>query len=288
MRLGWLAGSISALAVLAILVVYAGSELTLARRYPGHPERLVRPSPQAIADAPRQARLLGCPACHGPGLRGNAMYEETGIGSITAPNLPLLIRDRTDGQIAAAIRQGRAPDGRGLLVMPAGLFSRLGDEEVAALIAWIRGLPAAGPRPPPTRLTMRGRLAVLIGDLPLQPELIARYRDNPPAGAGAEHEAGRRIAALVCAECHAPDLSGGDRPHADFNDSVGRTSPPSPDLTIAGAYDRAAFTRLLRTGVAPGERELGLMSEVAREDLRFFTDAEIAALFDYLQARAGR
>lgn len=271
-----------------MLVVYIWSGWVLARHYPAHPELLPRPSAPEVADAARQAQLLGCPACHGVGLRGNDMYEETGIGSITAPNLPLLIRDRTDEQIAAAIRQGRAPDGRGLLVMPSGLFSRLSDQEVAALVGWMRRLPVDARPKAPTRLTLRGRLAVLIGDLPIQPELIARYRDNPPAFAGVEHQAGRRIAALVCAECHGPDLTGGDRPHADFNDSVGNSTPSSPDLTIVGAYDRAAFTRLMRTGVAPGDRELGLMTEVAREDLRLFTDAEIASLYDYLQARAMR
>lgn len=286
--LGWLAGLAAASALLTIVIVYAGSEWMLARRYAAQGEPLPPPTSAALADAPRQAQLLGCPACHGPGLRGNDMYETTGIGSITAPNLPLLIRDRTDEQIAVAIRQGIAPDGRGLLVMPSALFSRLSPEEVAALVGWMRNLPADAPRRPPTRLTLRGRLAVLIGDLPLQPELVARYRDYPPAPTRRAHEEGRRIAGLVCAECHGPDLTGGRRPHADYNDSLWGSTPASPDLVVAAAYDRAAFTRLMRTGMPPGGRDLGMMSEVAREDLHLFADAEIAALHDYLLARADR
>ena len=106
-------------------------------------------------------------------------------------------------------------------------------------------------------------------------------------------EAGRRrstsaAAALTCAECHAPDLSGGDRPHADFNTSLGEGVPATPDLAIAAAYDRAAFTRLLRTGLPPSGRDLGLMSAVARDDFRHLTDKEIAALHAYLRARAER
>lgn len=71
---------------------------------------------------------LGCLSCHGPGLRGNEVFGAPSIGEMNAPNLPQLIRQRSDQQIAAAIRQGMARDGRPLLVMPSGLFSRLTDE----------------------------------------------------------------------------------------------------------------------------------------------------------------
>ena len=42
--------------------------------------------------------------------------------------------------------------------------------------------------------------------------------------------------------------------------------------------------RLLRTGVPAGERELGLMGELARGRYSHFTDAEIAAIHAYLKA----
>ena len=57
---------------------------------------------------------------------------------------------------------------------------------------------------------------------------------------------------------------------------------------IAGAYDLPAFTRLLREGVAPGNKPVPRMRIVAREDSRFYTDEEIAALHAYLVARAQR
>lgn len=289
--LKWLSFAIAAvlaLAALAAAIVYVGSERMLAKRYPVRPEPLVTPSAAALADAPRQARLLGCLACHGTGLRGNDVFDMPAVGTITAPNLPRLIRSRTDQQIAAAIRQGVGPDGRPLLVMTSALFSRLAPEEVSALILWMRSLPVAGEADEPFRLTLLGRFMVLNGDMPRQPELVPRYRLQMPADAGPEHAIGRRIAALICAECHAPDLSGGERPHADFNTKFGEGTPATPDLTMAAAYDLPAFTRLLRTGVPPDGRDLGLMSSVARNDFRHFTDSEIAALHGYLRARAER
>ncbi|MCA1660627.1 MAG: cytochrome c [Novosphingobium sp.] len=280
------AATVLTLALAAAAAITIASQHLLARKYPVRPERLVRAPAPAVADAPRQARLLGCLSCHGDGLRGNRMFDEAGLGFIVAPNLPRLIRKRSDQQIAAAIRQGVGPDGRPLLVMPSALFSRLTDAQVSALIAWMRGLPAGGAPNLQRRLSLLGRITVLNGDMPRQPELLPLYRERMPPDLSPEHAPGHYIAATVCAECHGPDLSGGDRPHADFNSSWINPTPPAPDLAIAAAYDLAAFTRLMRTGVAPGERRLGMMSEVARDDLRLLTDAEIDALHRYLQARA--
>lgn len=287
--LKWLSYAALALAlpaVAAAAVLHFATERMLGERHPVRAERLVRPSASAVADAPRQARLLGCLSCHGDGLRGNEMFEGAGLGAIWAPNLPRLARERTDQQLAAAIRQGVAADGRPLLVMPSGLFSRLGDGEVSALIAWIRSLPADAPTTPRTRLSLLGRYTVLNGDMPLQPALVGHYRRLMPPNLGPAHALGRRIAATVCAECHSADLTGGDRPHADFNSRIVEATPPTPDLAVAAAYDLPAFARLLRTGVPPGGRDLGMMAAVARSDFRHFTDGEIAALHAYLQARA--
>jgi hypothetical protein len=44
----------------------------------------------------------------------------------------------------------------------------------------------------------------------------------------------------------------------------------------------------MRTGVATGERQVGLMSQVARGRFVHFTDAEVDAIYDYLAARARR
>ena len=123
-----------------------------------------------------------------------------------------------------------------------------------------------------------------IGDLPLYnqdldsdpPEQVAEYAARQPIDLGPQYRRGRHIAASNCAECHGPDLGGGEaEPGLD-----------APDLTIAGAYDEDAFKALIRTGVPPGGRKLKMMGEVAIDDLSRMSDAEIADLHAYLQARA--
>ena len=270
----------------AVLLILVASEFRLRRTYPVKPERLVQPSAAAVADAPRLAKLLGCRACHDDDLGGGSIYELPGGGSFMAPNLTELIRQRTDQQIAAAIRQGVAPDGQPLIVMPSGLFSRLTDEEVSALIAWMRSLPVKPGEKASSALPIAARWMILNGDVPLQPELVPVYRNRMPRDRGPGYAAGRHISATICAECHAPDLTGGERPHADFNTKIGKGSPATPSLDIVGAYDLEQFRKLLRTGVPPSGKDLGMMSEVAKEDFSRFTDEEIKALHEYLVARA--
>ena len=62
----------------------------------------------------------------------------------------------------------------------------------------------------------------------------------------------------------------------------------APDLDIAGAYDLEQFRTMLRTGVAPGGKDIGLMGRIARSDLKYLRDDEIDAIHAYLAHRAGR
>ena len=136
--LRWLGYGLAAILVLALIAagwVWFASSRELSRSYAAVPERLARPSAAQLADAPRQARVLGCLSCHGAGLRGNRMFAEPGVATVWAPNLTRLAARASDQQLAQAIRQGIGFDGRPLWIMPSGLFSRLSDSEVAALIA---------------------------------------------------------------------------------------------------------------------------------------------------------
>lgn len=279
--LKWLARIVAALALLALIGfgwVWWASERALHRRYPIHPEQVATPSAEALADAPRMARLYGCLSCHGDGLRGHRVFDIPGVAAVYAPNLTLLAPERTDEQLAQALRQGVAPDGRGLFVMPSHLFARLTDEEVAAMIAYIRSMPKGGQAAPANEIRFQGRVGLALGQFNSEPDAIARYRETMPIDLGPEHARARHITATVCSECHGADLGGGEV----IEDR--RT----PDLAIVASYDLAAFTRLMRTGVGLTGRDLGPMAETARSDLKVLTDEEIAALHAYLLARAER
>jgi cytochrome c553 len=280
--LRWL-GYILAAIVLTLLIfaawVWFASGRILGRAHEAAPERLAQPSAAQLADAGRQARILGCANCHGRGLQGGMVFDGQPFATVRAPNLTELALRASDQQLAAAIRQGIGHDGRALFIMPSEQYSRLSDQEVAALIAEIRRTPRSGRIVSVIRWGPIGRFALATGQIRPVLATLEDYRVRQPYDTGPGEAAGRRLAATVCAACHGPDLGGGAP-------AGGETAPP--DLAIAGAYDLPGFRTLMRTGVPPNGRDLGLMKEVAERDFSSFNEEEVAQLHAYLRARAER
>lgn len=275
---GWALAGLLVLALLFAAWVWLASWRTLGATYEGTAETLPTVTAAQLAEGGRQARILGCHSCHGDGLRGRLMIDAPAFARVWTTNLVELATRANDQQLAQAIRQGIGHDGRALYVMPSALYSRLDDAEVAALIAHIRSLPNGGARVSGIEWGPAGRFALASGGVRPQRDLIADYRARLPFDAGPATAAGRRLASIQCADCHAPDLTGAE-PMPGVH---------SPGLAIAGAYSREQFRTLLRTGRPPDGRELRMMTEAAVDDLRYYTDVEIDQIYDYLQARAQR
>lgn len=275
---GYLLGGVLLLALLAAAWIWFASNRTLAATVEASPERLVRPASLDLAEAERRARTLGCLSCHSEGLVGSPFIEDPMLGNLPAPNLTRIAARASDQQLAQAIRQGIGHDGRPLLAMPSEAYQFLDDAEIGALIAYIRSLPQAGPETKPRSVGPLGRFGIVSDKFETTPQLVASYRQRPAAELGPRFAAGRHLAMTTCSGCHGSDLSG----------RVVSPEINAPSLDIAGAYDLAAFTRLMREGVAPPGRHIREMKRVARSDTRFYTDAEIAALHGYLVERATR
>ncbi|HEX6376392.1 MAG TPA: cytochrome c [Allosphingosinicella sp.] len=271
-------GGLVGLLLVAALVIFAWSETILRKDYEAAAETLPVPTAAEKAAAPRLARVLGCLGCHGEGLKGQLVFEAPGVARAFAPNLTDVAARSTDQQLAAGIRQGIGHDKRALLIMPSAMYSRLTDRETASLIGWIRTLPRAPGQTEGFSAGPLGRLGLVLGWFAPVPDLVAEYRSQAPVAVGAEHEAGRHLAATACSECHGPALMGG---------SAGPDAK-APDLRVAAGYDPSQFKTLMRTGRPPTGRDLGLMSMVAKNDFSHLTDAEIDSLHAYLAARAKR
>jgi cytochrome c553 len=273
---GYGVGGVLGVALLGTVGIFGVSEFTLKRSYAAQPERLELPSPAQLADAPRQAKILGCVSCHGENLGGRMFLDVPNVVRIYAPNIPAIAARSTDHQLSAAIRQGVGHDGRQLFVMPSSAYQRLSDGEVSALIAYIRKLPVSNGPTEGFSAGPIGRVAIATGKLRPQVAKMEQFRIQGPIPAGKEHAVGQRLAGKYCSDCHGPALDGLTMESGDV----------TPNLAIAGAYDFNQFRTLMRTGKAAGNRELGLMSKVARDDFSHLNDAELKAIHGYLQARA--
>ncbi|MCL6684372.1 cytochrome c [Sphingomonas alba] len=275
---GYLAGGVIVIAAVLAAYIWIASNRMLNGPFAAKHENLSGATPEMVADASRRLHVFGCISCHGDGMRGSLFIDDPHLAKLYAPNVSEIAGKATDQQLAAAIRQGIGVDGRALAIMPSAQFSRLTDGEVAALIAAVRKLPSGGAPTPARTIGAMGRLGVATGKFRTQPQLMADYVQQWPADLGPNYAKGRHLAATVCSECHGPALDGAEV----------KPGLKSPDLDIVGAYDLAAFTKLLRTGIPASGKKLTLMDEVARANFSHMTDEEIAELHAYLVGRAQR
>jgi cytochrome c553 len=233
--------------------------------------------------------VAACTDCHGPTLAGKTVLDNQAIGRIVAPNLT---RGRggvgavlSDADLVRAIRHGVTPSGHLLLLMPSDDYYSLGDDDLGAIVAYVRSIPPIDTALPENQIRALGRLLMSVGQLPLQPAADIDYTvprpAAPPAGVTAEY--GAYLADIAgCPTCHGPGLGGGKVPQAPPN------TLPAANLTPTGlgAWSDADFIRSMRTGTRPDGRVLNTF--MPWPYFAQMTDDELRAIWRYLQAIPGR
>ena len=236
------------------------------------PVQFQRVSADTVSHGKRIADVLGCTGCHGSDLTGED-WSEPGFGKLWTANLTRAVPRYSDEQLVRIIKEGARPD-RDLWEMPSHLFTHLTNDDMAALVAFLRTQPPTGPVRPEPVFEEGARQEIAAGTFTSSRAQVKEKATVWPPDVGRDHAVGRYIVRGTCAECHGLDLRGG-QPHAQ--------AKPRPDLRMVAAYDLEQFKRLLRTGKAAGDRELTLMSDVARGRYKHLTDTEVEAIHRYLQ-----
>src|SRR5215813_7227858 len=224
-----LAASLSAVVACVALITVNGLFKLHARNAPAPLTKVAGTAEQiqrgkAISDG-------FCSACHSKSgtLTGGLDIGEhfpMPVGSFVSANLTPAgpLRHWSDGEIFRAIRNGVDADGHWLTLMFYTNASRLSDDDIEALIAYIRSLPAAGePTPdPPDRLSLLGTAMLGAGLLPNGKPVITGRITAPPKGATLQF--GEYILSYQdCRECHGARLTGGES---------GQLAPLGPGLNL--------------------------------------------------------
>jgi mono/diheme cytochrome c family protein len=209
-------GALVMLLVVAVGVVYAASERRFRKHFevPAHP--ITVPTDSAgVARGEHVATIRGCTACHGVGLVGHVEVEDPMLGRLAGPNLTNGGRGAalTDADWERAVRHGVRRDGAPLLIMPAFEHTGMSDEDLGALIAYIRSLPASPNAPPPSRAgpVIRGLFAAGMVLL-LSAEQIDHTKPHPDRVVAEPTAAYGNYLSGMCKGCHGPQLSGGKIP----------------------------------------------------------------------------
>jgi mono/diheme cytochrome c family protein len=233
--------------------------------------------PATIARGEHIAKTRGCFGCHGDKLQGDVFQDDPMMGRAVGANLAKLTHEHSPAIFERALRHGIGSDGRALYSMPAYNFVHLTDSDVAALYAYIRSLPVTETKLPAGWLGLP-RMAIAMGDDGAIPAFLGKvppltWQGHPDPSV----RRGEYLAMTSCTECHGFGLRGDD-PFGQPGDDG------PPDLAIVASYDKADFVHLMRTGKATGNRELRLMSRVARGRFVHWTDAEVDDLYAFLSA----
>lgn len=254
------------------LVLYAASEWRLAQTY-DRPTVALRLTGGSAERGDRMAALLACKDCHGES--GRVLFSAPFVAQMVAPNISRIAPTYSDEELVRLIRFGIRRDGTSVLIMPADSLSAVSDQDLADVIAWLRTLERKpDTEPSATTLGPIGRIMAVVGAAPLSAAMT--HHEDAPLSRPVETqiEEGRYLTTVVCSHCHRMD--------EEHEDMPGLMVPPLRPM--GQSYDLAAFQHLLRTGKAQGDRELRLMSDVARSSFSHLTDEEIAAIHAYLNA----
>ena len=285
--LKWIGRAFAGVLVLVMIlagVVYVASERKLRQTYDTSVDSVHVPTDSAsIVRGEHLVRnVIDCTLCHGEDLGGAVYSSSPALGTIAGPNLTRgkggVGPDYSDIDYLRAIRRGVKRDGRSLIVMPSEVFTHISQEDMGAVLAYLRvappvnrEVPKSGFGPVGRALLAAGKMNILVaGKTPRITPPASVPRDTTPAY-------GKYLADISgCHGCHGYGLSGG-------RVAGPPDLPPASNLTPAGIgnWTEGDLVRALREGKRPDGSTLDEF--MPWKVFRGMTDAEIHALWLYLR-----
>ncbi len=279
---------LAALLCLAAAAVALGLHLAdnKFKRQVSVPDRTV-PVPTDAVSLERGRYLFasrGCATCHGAQGQGHAFVDDPIGLRLFAPDITtaagnVVANYRTEDWVRS-IRQGVAPGGRALFVMPSEDFNRLSDEDTGALIAYLRQLPPGPGTRAEFKLPLPVRLAYGFGALQDSAEKIDPLLPPQPAVPVGVTAANGAYVSQSCIGCHGAHLSGGRIPGAPPSWPAAANLTPGPGSVMPRYADRATFIAMMRSGLRPDGSKIS--SEMPFEAFRAMSDVDLQALHLHL------
>lgn len=246
------------------------------------PDIQVAGTPEQIARGEHLANSF-CTTCHSldgelPLTGGLDLADDLAVplGSFVSVNLTPAgpLAGWSDGEIFRALRNGVNREGRRLAIMSSVRARNMSDEDIIALIAFLRnqaGIPNETPYPPD-----RPNLLALImsgaGLIPEGPPPILGSISAPPKAATIEY--GEYIIGYQdCRDCHGEDLKGG---------LEGQLGPIGQNLSAVKSWTSDQYIAAMRTGITPNGDPLD--PPMPWQSIGRMDDEELTAMHLYIQS----
>jgi len=285
--IGIVIGGLLGVIVLAVVVLYALGRAQFSQNTNVGTPVTIPTSAEAVARGDYLLHaVMGCEGCHGAGLQGNVFFDPELIpdgppfGTLYAPNLTTGaggVGGMTDAAWELAIRHGIGNDGRTLFIMPSHQYSRMADEDLGALVAYLKTMPPVDNETKPRNFAFMAYVLAGAGQLGQTPyQMIdhdAAHAGTMPGSTAAEY--GEYISYLsACRDCHGPDMAGAVDPG---------TGEATPDVTSTGApgsWTVEQFITAFNTGIRPDGSQMS--AGMPWIEYGKMTDEDLTALYNYL------
>lgn len=248
---------------------------------------VVLPDPSDTAALERGRYLVdhafNCRICHAPDLGGRAEIDNAAMGRLWGPNLTTgegsATRDYTPVDWSRAIRHGLARDGRRLILMPSEDYFAFSDEDIGAVVAYIRSVPPVDRPNPGLTVGPVARTLLVTGEVTFAYDKIPHAEARSTATPGATVAWGQ-VLGTTCIGCHGHGLSGGAIPGGDPSWPEARNITRH-DTGLAG-WTEADFVRAMREGRRPDGT--AIQPPMPWQAYAGLTDADLRALWLYLES----
>lgn len=142
---------LSSMMILAVVgIPYMAFTIDGLKRYEVPDSNIViEQTPESIGRGESLIQRMGCGNCHGEGLEGRR-YVDNIFARITAPSLRQVADKYDASELDGIIRYGVKPDGTSIFAMPSDVYYFMSDEEVGAIIAYLRELRGSDGAPAET------------------------------------------------------------------------------------------------------------------------------------------
>lgn len=280
--------------LLSLVLIVIISSWALARKFNKEFEKVhtLTPAPVTIpTDSAAIARgkvlTVGCQNCHEKDFGGKVFFDDPSIGVLPSSNLTRAVGSETEGytdeDFVRAIRHGLNKKGNPLMVMPSEAYTHFSDEDLGAIIAYLKTLEPIDRKFEKRYFTYMSQVmagAGMFGNLFAYNIIDHEKAKNitaPPIGNSIEY--GEYVVKFDgCRVCHGANLGGGKSP-----DPV---SPPVPDISKSGnsgKWTLEQFTSFFKTGKTPDGR-MPNVQFMPWEGVGALSEVEIEGLYNYIHS----
>jgi mono/diheme cytochrome c family protein len=259
---------------------------SMARVYDLPPPTVTRSAdPAVIARGKHVVESIGgCASgdCHGADLAGGKPIVMGPLGTITAPNITPGGHggEYSDGEMARLILHGIKRDGKSLRFMPSQELNWLPDDDVLAVISYLRTVPPVAKPDGKIEIGLLAKVLDRRGMVTIDVARVIDHSKRATAPTPAPTAVYGAFLSKSCMGCHGEHLAGGPIPGAPSSIPVPKNITLH-DTGIKG-WSFADFDRVLMQGIKKDGNKVDAFMPI--DSFSKMNDVERRALWAYVES----